>query len=95
MRESVIERYLCGQVRAILRGTAKKLKGMNEPDRLVLLPGGHLHFVETKAPGKKPRPGQAREHARLFKLGFSVMVLDTKDAVDRFIEKRRDKSADR
>lgn len=95
MRESLVERYLCLQVRFALKGTAKKLKGINEPDRLVLLPGGHTHFVETKAPGKKPRPGQAREHARLFKLGFSVMVLDTKDAVDRFIEKRRDKSADR
>lgn len=94
MRESTIERYLCGQVRAVLHGIAYKFKSpgrKNVPDRIVCLPGGRQHFVETKAPGKKANPGQAREHARLFGLGFSVMVLDTKEKVDRFIEQRRTK----
>ena len=26
------------------------------PDRLILLPDGHIGFAELKAPGKKPRP---------------------------------------
>ena len=28
------------------------------PDRLILLPDGHIGFAELKAPGKKPRPLQ-------------------------------------
>lgn len=98
MRESTIELYLTGQVRAMLGGETRKFKspGRNSvPDRIVLLPGGHMHFVELKAPGKKANSGQAREHVRLQKLGFSVVVLDTKEKVDRFIEMRRNKLEDR
>lgn len=91
MRESTIERYLCGQVRAILKGVAKKLTTRNDPDRMVLLPGRHIHFIELKAPGKKARSGQVREHERLWKLGFPVVILDTKEKVDRWIEQRREK----
>jgi hypothetical protein len=43
-------------------------------------------FVELKAPGKKPTPGQLREHARLRELGFRVEVLDSIEAVDNFVE---------
>jgi hypothetical protein len=43
-------------------------------------------FVELKAPGKKPTPGQLREHARLRELGFRVEVLDSTEAVDNFVE---------
>lgn len=39
-------------------------------------------FIELKAPGKHPTPLQLREHARLRELGFLVLVLDTKGAVD-------------
>lgn len=46
------------------------------PDRIVLMPGGHIGFVEVKAPGKKPRKLQIRRHVRLRHLGFSVFVLD-------------------
>lgn len=88
MRESVIERYLVRQVKNILHGQAKKLHNRNDPDRLVLLPHGLMYFVETKAPGKKPRPGQTREFARLEALGFPVRVLDTYEAVDDFIRFR-------
>ncbi|HHD7566826.1 TPA: VRR-NUC domain-containing protein, partial [Escherichia coli] len=49
------------------------------PDRIVLLPGGRIVFVECKAPGKPPRPDQLREHERLRKLGFTVVVLDSKN----------------
>jgi hypothetical protein len=52
------------------------------PDRLVLLPKGEIVFVELKAPGKHPTPLQLREHARLRELGFLVLVLDSKGAVD-------------
>ena len=46
------------------------------PDRLVLLPGGRLGFVEVKAPGKRPRPLQLARHRLLRRLGFNVYVLD-------------------
>ena len=47
------------------------------PDRLILLPGGSVAFVEVKAPGKKPRPLQLARHKLLQGLGFKVYVLDS------------------
>lgn len=35
-----------------------------------------VRFTECKAPGKKPRPGQQREIARLRKMGYRVDVVD-------------------
>ncbi|EOB3108288.1 VRR-NUC domain-containing protein [Yersinia enterocolitica] len=49
------------------------------PDRLVLLPGGKVIFVECKAPGEKPTAAQIREHEKIRVLGFIVRVLDSKD----------------
>lgn len=46
------------------------------PDRIVLLPKGHMAFVEVKAPGEKPRPLQMARHRLLQRLGFQVYVLD-------------------
>ena len=46
------------------------------PDRIVLLPGGHIGFVEVKTPGEKPRPLQLSRHGLLRRLGFKVYVLD-------------------
>ena len=40
------------------------------PDRLLLLPGGRILFVEVKAPGKKPHPLQKHRHEQLRALGF-------------------------
>lgn len=47
------------------------------PDRIVLLPGGRMAFVEVKAPGQKPRPLQIARRKLLERLGFSVYVLDS------------------
>ncbi len=46
------------------------------PDRILLLPGGHMGFVEAKAPDGVLRPLQAARHQQLRKLGFSVYVLN-------------------
>lgn len=94
MRESTIEQRLVQLVKGKLQGDAYKFKSPNRanvPDRLVLLPGRHMHFVELKAPGEKPNEGQLREHARLHELGFTVVVLDSYDAVDQWVELRRAK----
>lgn len=51
--------------------------------------GGRIDFVELKAPGKKPDPHQEREHERLRALGCNVHVIDSKEAVDRYIAMRK------
>ena len=51
------------------------------PDRLVLLPGGRMCFVEVKAPGKAPRPLQVARHKQLRELGFRVYVLDRPEQI--------------
>ena len=42
------------------------------PDRIVLIPGGKICFVELKAPGKKERPRQRYVQDLLRKMGFEV-----------------------
>ena len=83
MREKVIEQKL---VRAVknMGGIAPKfispgLDGM--PDRIVLLQGGHIGFVEVKAMGCKPRPLQLSRHGLLRRLGFKVYVLDDEQQI--------------
>ena len=51
------------------------------PDRIVLLPGGCVAFVEVEAPGKKPRPLQIARHKLLTRLGFKVYVLDNEEQI--------------
>ena len=46
------------------------------PDRILLLPGSKMAFVEVKAPGEKPRALQLKRHGMLRRLGFKVYVLD-------------------
>ena len=56
------------------------------PDRMVLMPGGRIGFVEVKAPGKKPRPLQIRRCGQLSRLGFSVFVLDGTEQIPKILE---------
>ena len=46
------------------------------PDRLVLMPGGKMAFVELKAPQGRLRPIQIQRHAQLRDLGFPVFVIN-------------------
>ena len=78
MRENEIERRLAVSVKR-MGGMAVKfvspgLAGV--PDRIVLLPGRKIAFVELKAPGKKPRPLQVKRMRQLECLGFPVFVID-------------------
>lgn len=52
------------------------------PDRLLLLPGGRVIFVEVKTESKKPRRLQTIIHKRLRKLGFVVEVVDTSKKIN-------------
>jgi len=78
MRESQIERALVKTVES-MGGLAMKFvsPGVDGvPDRIVLLPGDHMAFVELKAPGKKLRPLQERRREQMESLGFRVFVVD-------------------
>jgi len=55
------------------------------PDRLMLLPGGYLAFIEVKGKGKKPTPIQISVMNKLSKLGFRTYVLDSRCKLDLII----------
>ena len=87
IREADIELYLCAQI-AKVYGTCEKFRSPgrnNVPDRIVMLPGGLIFFVECKAPGKQPTPAQQRDHDRRRALGQAVYVVCTYADVDRLI----------
>jgi hypothetical protein len=89
MREKIIEGKLVLAVKA-LGGIAPKFvspgySGM--PDRLVILPEGHVAFVEVKSPGGKPRPLQHKRHEMLRCLGCKVYVLDDADQIPELMHK--------
>lgn len=83
MREKTIEQKLTRMVKS--RGgicpkfVSPGFDGM--PDRVILLPKGHIAFVEVKAPGKKPRPIQEARHRLLRDLGFQVFILDGEEQI--------------
>lgn len=84
MRESTVEKHLLKQMKR-LGIEVRKVKWIGRahaPDRLVMFDGGI--WVELKAPGKRPRPGQVREHMRMRAAGLKVHVLDTLSGVDVF-----------
>lgn len=56
------------------------------PDRIILVPGGKIFFVEMKRPGGKLRPLQQKVITDIRKLGFDVFVIDSKDGITDFIK---------
>lgn len=88
MREKALEQKLVAAVRTA-GGIAPKFTSPGfdgVPDRLALLPGGRMAFVEVKAPGEKPRPLQEARHRLLRRLGFTVYVLDDEQQIEKIID---------
>lgn len=88
MREKYIEQKLMRDVKAA-GGICPKLvsPGMDGmPDRIALLPGERIGFVEVKAPGKEPRPLQKLRHRTLRGLGFKVFILDDPEQIPDIID---------
>lgn len=99
MRESKIEAYFVQQVEAkgALQRKLQYVGRRGASDRMVvwsvlsentLYHEGLVDFVELKAPGKKPDGHQEREHERLRRLGCSVFVIDSYEAVDAYVKER-------
>lgn len=83
MTEKELERML---VREVKRRGGRAFKfispGINGmPDRLVLMLGGKVGFIEVKAPGKKLRPNQIKRKNELESLGFLVYCLDDPEQI--------------
>jgi len=86
MLESKIEKALVKRVEA-LGGKCEQFSSPGRravPDRIVLLPGGVVVFVELKAPNKKPTKLQLLDHAERRALGFDVRVIDSLEAANAF-----------
>lgn len=85
MRESDVERYLRKQVEAnggkCWKWVSPGRRGV--PDRIVIMPGGVVAFVELKAPGKTERADQVHVQKMLRDLGCRVYSsVDSKSDVD-------------
>lgn len=88
MREKAIEQKFVAAVKAVgglaLKFISPGFDGV--PDRIALLPGGKMAFVEVKAPGEKPRPLQLARHRLLRRLGFRVYVLDDESQIGGIVD---------
>ena len=91
MEEKKIESKL---VKAVKRSGGMCLKFVSPsfagvPDRIVLMPGGRMAFVETKTTGKEMRPLQRKRKWKLEKLGFKVYCLDNEEKIEEIINEIR------
>ena len=88
MREKTLEQKFRAAVKTAgglaVKFTSPGFDGV--PDRLALLPGERMAFVEVKAPGEKPRPLQLSRHRLLRRLGFKVYVLDDESQIGGIID---------
>ena len=86
IRERDVEQALVHHMR-ICGGLALKFVSpgwSGAPDRICLWKGGGIAFAEVKRPGEKLRPLQERRAEQLRELGFSVAVIDSLEAAERF-----------
>lgn len=83
--EKVIEKKIVAKVKSLGGWSIKMLSThiTGLPDRLCLLPGGKVLFVEVKTTGKKPTKIQERVHDRIRGLGFKVLVIDNSLDIDK------------
>lgn len=88
--EKDIERRLKARVED-LGGWCLKFNPVSDtgiPDRIVLLPGGILRFVEVKRPvGGRVSAIQEYQHQKLRALGFPVEIVKTYEDIDLMLER--------
>ena len=83
MRETKVEARFTRRVKGLGGWAIKILPSVSGlPDRMAIMPGGRVIFVELKAPKKTAAPHQTVVHAKLASLGCPVAILDTLEAVD-------------
>lgn len=95
--EAYFERKLCKAVEAIRDDqTGMKCKCLKfvspgctgVPDRLILIPGGKLLFVEMKKPGEHERARQVYMQACLAVMGFEVLsTIDSLEKIEAVVSR--------
>jgi len=89
--EKSIERYLVEQAKQngmlCLKYSNPNMVGY--PDRLLVLPGGGVIWVELKSKGRKPAKIQQIRMAELAAMGHLAKVIDNKADIDELIKTSR------
>lgn len=86
-RERDIEKWLCDQIKK-LGGHAYKFVSPGcdgVPDRMIILPGGRIHFVELKTNKGKPSQIQKWQMQFLSNLGCDVWLIRGQKEAEDFI----------
>lgn len=88
MREAAVEQVFAKRVRD-LGGLSFKFAPLNagNPDRIVLMPGGAIYFVELKADTGALHPAQVLWHRRAQELGIHVHVVTGSDQARSWLPK--------
>lgn len=85
--EKLLEARLVREIEArggkALKYTSQFHRGI--PDRICLLPGGRIFFVELKTTGKKPTKLQTHAMEQLRQLGFESKVIDCTTDLETFL----------
>lgn len=87
-RERDVEAWLRKQVEK-LGGKAMKFvsPGNNGvPDRIAILPGGQVWFIELKKKGEEPTELQKWQHKQLRKLGCNVAVVAGREQAEAWVK---------
>lgn len=96
MKESALERQFC---KLVTRAGGKAYKFISPgnsgvPDRIVVLPGGRIGFVELKQTGEMPRKQQEFKQQELRQLGCYTAVVDSRGCAEAVVaELQRQKPA--
>ena len=96
--ERDVEVYFHNRVRAVLKGKTYKFTSPGSdgmPDRVAIVPckgrEALVRFVELKRPGGQLRPIQVFRQAEMRMLGAVCATLDSREAVDAWVEEMRKK----
>ncbi len=87
IREASLERWLRKVVAERKGRCIKLLQNNGIPDRLVLLPGGKVVFVELKTPLNDLQPLQTWWMQKIMDLGFEATCVNSKESIIKLLNR--------
>lgn len=89
MREQALEKKLIGEIQhrggLAIKWVAPGTSGV--PDRILLLPGGHIYFVELKTKTGRLSKRQKYIHEQFKHLGIEVITIYGLEGVKKLLER--------